>query len=585
MRYLIVIGLAVLAFGCGSLKTNNHSLDSDNLSNREEVILSEEDQRKFNYYFYEGNRYKAINETNKSFMYFAEALKIDSTCSACAYELSRFLVSNENLEEAEVLMDRAVLYSPENRFYINLYSRILQANKKGEKAVGVSDKLLNIENSSVDDLYFAAQVKMQNGLYSEAVDVLNLIENQIGINQNLVFEKVQLYMESGEPKKAEEELIALAEKYPGNNDFKIILGDFYLENGELKKSYQQYSSVINKDPLNGKVLFSLSNYYLESGDTVQFKKFLMDGFQSENVVFDNKFRRFIPFVNGKDISENPLNKSDLKNIYELLISQYPYQSELYSSYSEFLKSEGEEDKARNILEKSLDLDASQPELWQEYLFILSGTGDNEVLKSKSSEAVTFFPDVALFRLFHGISLFQTGDTIKGIETLNLGLKLSGDNQGLKQRFHAYLGDFYHSADSIDRAFDEYEKALKIDENDVMVLNNYSYYLSVLGKDLDKAERMSAKTIEIEPGNTTFLDTYAWVLFKKGQFLEAKFIIERAIDNMDEPSGVVVEHYGDILFKNGDISGALEQWEKAYEIGGHSDLLKQKIEQKKYIDEE
>ena len=118
----------------------------------------------------------------------------------------------------------------------------------------------------------------------------------------------------------------------------------------------------------------------------------------------------------------------------------------------------------------------------------------------------------------------------------------------------------------------------------MVLNNYSYYLSVLGKDLDKAERMSAKTIEIEPGNATFLDTYAWILFKKGQFLEAKFIIERAIDNMDEPSGVVVEHYGDILFKNGNINGALEQWKKALEIGGHSDLLEQKIERKEYIDE-
>jgi len=63
--------------------------------------LSDEEQRKFNYYFFEGNRFKAINETNKSFMYFAEALKIDTTCAACAYELSRFLLANENIDEAE----------------------------------------------------------------------------------------------------------------------------------------------------------------------------------------------------------------------------------------------------------------------------------------------------------------------------------------------------------------------------------------------------------------------------------------------------------------------------------------------------
>jgi tetratricopeptide (TPR) repeat protein len=584
MRYFFLISIAVLGFGCGSLKNSDTTDNSGEYAINTKVVLDEEDERKFNYYFYEGNRYKAINETNKSFMYFAEALKIDSTCSACAYELSRFLIGNEDLDEAEVLMDRAVRYSPDNRFYINLYSRILQANNKGDKAVKVSDKLLDIESSSVDDLYFAAQVKVQNGLYDEAVEVLNVIENQIGINQNLVFEKVQLYMESGEPKKAEDELIRLSEKFPGNHDFKIILGDFYLENGDLKKAFEQYDFVKEKDSENGKVLFSLSNYYLEAGDTTRFKELLMEGFESDDVVFDDKFRRFVPFVSGKDMSDNPLSKKDLTNIYEVLLSHYPYQSELYTSYSEFLKSEGEEDKARVILEKSLELDASQPELWQEYLFTLSGSGDNSELKKKSQEAITFFPDVALFRLFHGISLFQTGDTLQAIQTLEKGLELTDDNRGLKQRFHAYLGDFYHSSDSIDRAFQEYEKALKIDENDVMVLNNYSYYLSVLGKDLDKAERMSAKTVEIEPGNATFLDTYAWILFKKGQFLEAKFIIERAIDNMDEPSGVVVEHYGDILFKNGNINGALEQWKKALEIGGHSDLLEQKIEQKEYIDE-
>ncbi|WP_291856098.1 CDC27 family protein [Marinilabilia sp.] len=582
MRYLFLIVIVVLGFGCRSLPKNNNPIND---SQSAEVVLNEEEQRKFNYYFYEGNRYKALNETNKSFMYFAEALKIDSTCSSCAYELSRFLVANENLDEAEVLMDRAVRHSPDNRFYINLYSRILQANKKGEKAVEVSEKLLTIDDSSVEDLYFVSQVKIQNGLYSEAVDVLNIIEGQIGVNESLIFEKVQLYLENDEIQKAEDELLSLVNKYPGNNDFKIILGDFYLENGDLRKAYQQYENVFKEEPENGKVLFSLSNYYLESGDTTQFKSYLMEGFRSENIVFDNKFRRFIPYLSGKDIAENPLKKDDFQRIYEILIEKHPYQTEVYASYSEYLKSEGEEKKAKSILEKSLELDASQPELWQEYLFLISSLEDNELLKNKSSEAVIFFPEVPLFRLFQGISFFQTGDTVQSICILKKGLELSTDNPGLKQRFHAYLGDFYYSVDSVVKSFEQYEKALDIDENDVMVLNNYSYYLSVIGKELDKAERMSAKTIEIEPGNSTFLDTYAWILFKKGQFQEAKFIIERAIDNMKQPSAVIIEHYGDILFKNGDVHGALQQWEKALELPDHSKVLSRKIDEKRYIDEE
>ncbi|MBN1115958.1 MAG: tetratricopeptide repeat protein, partial [Bacteroidales bacterium] len=410
MRYLFFIVIVVLGFGCRSLPKNSSIVSNSGDYKAVKVILNEEEQRKFNYYFYEGNRYKALNETNKSFMYFAEALKIDSTCSACAYELSRFLVANENLDEAEALMDRAVRFSPENRFYINLYSRILQANDKGDKAVEVSEKLLSIDDASVEDLYFVSQVKIQNELYSEAVDVLNIIEDQIGVHEGLIFEKVQLYLENNEIKQAENELLSLVNRYPGNSDFKIILGDFYLENGDLKKAYQEYEAVFKDEPENGKVLFSFANYYLESGDTTEFKKYLLEGFRSESIVFDNKFQRFIPYVSGKDIAENPLNKSDLEEIYELLIQKHPYQTEIYASYSEYLKAEGEEDKAKSILEKSLEQDASQPELWQEYLFLVSTLGNNELLRTQSSEAVTFFPDVPLFRLFHGISLFQTGDT-------------------------------------------------------------------------------------------------------------------------------------------------------------------------------
>lgn len=585
MKYFILITGILIFSGCSSLQKNVDQEQPKRDKEVKEIVLNDEEQRKFNYYFFEGNRYRALNESNKSFMHFAEALKIDSTCSACAYELSRLLLASENLNEAEDLMSRAVKYSPRNKFYINLYSRVLQANGKGQEAVKVSETIIELEDANVDDLYFVAQVKMQNELYQEAIEVLDIIQKQIGINENLIYEKVQLYLENDEIKQAEEELSLLVKKYPGNSDFKIVLGDFYLEQGDLKQAYQQYQKVHSNEPDNGKVQFSLANYYLEEGDTAQFKSFLMNGFSSENVNFENKLRRFIPFVSGKDISENPLNKNELIDIFDLLVEKHPYRPEVYAAYAEFLKEEGETGSAMDILEKSLELDASQPEIWQEYLFLISSQENNDILKKKSAEAVTFFPEIPFFRLFHGISLFQTGQLEKAVKTLEKGLKHVEDNPGLKQRFHAYLGDFYHSLDSVSKSFDHYESALEIDENDLMVLNNYSYYLSVEGKELDKAERMSARTIEIEPGNSTFLDTYAWILFKKGHFSEAKFIIERAIDNMEEPSGVVVEHYGDILFKNGNLKGALEQWKEALKLEEHSDVLEQKIEEKRYIDEQ
>src|SRR5690606_926667 len=111
-----------------------------------------------------------------------------------------------------------------------------------------------------------------------------------------------------------------------------------------------------------------------------------------------------------------------------------------------------------------------------------------------------------------------------------------------------------------------------------VLNNYSYYLSLEKRDLDKAEQMSGITIKAEPMNPTFLDTYGWVLYEQGSYVMAKIYIEKAIEYNDEdPSAEVFEHYGDVLYKTGDKEKALQQWKKAKDLGNDSAELAKKIE--------
>ena len=75
------------------------------------------------------------------------------------------------------------------------------------------------------------------------------------------------------------------------------------------------------------------------------------------------------------------------------------------------------------------------------------------------------------------------------------------------------------------------------------LNNYAYYLSERGEQLDKAEVMSYKTVKAEPKNSTYLDTYAWILYMLGRYSEAKIYIDQALQNLDESidNSVIQEH--------------------------------------------
>ena len=121
-------------------------------------------------------------------------------------------------------------------------------------------------------------------------------------------------------------------------------------------------------------------------------------------------------------------------------------------------------------------------------------------------------------------------------------------------------------------------------SNITALNNYAYYLSLERRDLDKAEEMSYKTVKAEPNNATFLDTYAWILFEKGKYEEARIYIDNAIKSEEEKSSEVLEHCGDIYFMTGDAESALKYWQQSLELGNDSEILKKKIEQKKYIAE-
>ena len=103
------------------------------------------------------------------------------------------------------------------------------------------------------------------------------------------------------------------------------------------------------------------------------------------------------------------------------------------------------------------------------------------------------------------------------------------------------------------------------------------------ENLEKAKKMSLKCNFLEKKNSTYEDTYAWVLYQLADYEKAKEWIEKALNNGGSNSAVIVEHYGDILYQIGEVKNAVIEWEKAKKIGGGSNLLNKKIENRKLYD--
>ena len=591
MSKLINYSLLVLSgtFLLASCKTVNNISSFENTLYPEGRFFTvkpvdEAQQKRFEYFLLEASRYKMLGDINKSALYYKEAIDVDSTCATCYFEMAQLLYQNGDLKNCEEFAFKAVQMDPSNEWFLSFLSKIYHQNKKPEMALEAAKYLVDQYPNNIEYIYNLAQFQYNKEAYDDAIQSLNRIEKLMGKNEFLSMEKHNIYIQKKDYKSAEKELNQLIDAFPANWDYKVYLGDFFTQRNRLKDAIVQYKNVILNDQNNGKAYFSLANYYLMVGDSLEFRNNLKKGFSSSGLDFESKFQRIVPFLMNIDQEDNPLSEKDFDDIFAAIIKTHSEESKVYLLFANYLNHKDRVLDAISAYESSLLIDEKQEDVWQDFLFLCLNNLPNEAFLSKAKTAVELFPQNGVIQYLTGVAWSLNQQNAKAIEHLEAVTQLNIDNKQLKTQCYGFLGDLYYQENNRDKSFENYEKSLEIDDKQPGILNNYAYYLSLEEMELDKAERMISKVIEMEPGNATYLDTYAWVLFKRERYFEALFIIEQAISNTKEPSGVVLEHYGDILYKNGNIEKAVEMWKKAFDTKEDelSDVLELKIQKKEYI---
>ncbi len=579
--YWIIVFVLISIVSCKS--TKNITNTSSQVTSKRVIDLNENEKRKFDYFFYESQRLKINGDVDKAKLYLIECLRIDSLSSTCYYELANIQIQYKDFKGAEALLKKAVTLDEKNKWYKLLLGDIYQQNKKTADAISVYKDLCNLYPDNDEYVYTLAQFYVQNKQFNEAIATYDQLEKSIGLNEYISLEKEKLYLKLGKKTNAFKEIHNLIEDNPKEPRYYGFLGDFYLYYNDIDNAKKNYSKILEMDPGNGLGYFSLSNVSLLENDTTQFFMLFDKGLEDENLELDVKVNHMVPFI-MKDEFKNFDHGTKIDSLFHTILKVHPEEAESYIYYANYLRSINKNEQAYINYKEGLKLDPMESDLWQDLFLIEISLNKYEDLNKDTKEALSLFPQESVFYLFNGLSYLQLEDYKSALSSLDTGLPLVNNNNYLLLQYYSYLGDVNYNLHKPDSAFAYFDKALAIDEHNVLVLNNYSYYLSLEKRDLEKAEKMISKCVELEPGSATYLDTYAWVLFQRGRYFEAKYIIERAMDNGGDSSDVIVEHYGDILYKNNDIKNALIQWKKSKDLGNKSKVLIKKIELERYVEE-
>lgn len=549
------------------------------------VPLSESDQRKFDFFLYEGARQKMLDNTDNAIADYAQCYSINKYSPVVLFELAKLMKTK--ISDNIAFMETAVSLEPKNVFYLNYLANLYFQVGLNDKGIKVYERIYDLNPSDDEFTFTLARTAGYFGDVKTSMKYFDILEKRLGINYSVSQSRIQVYDKLGLKKEAIKEHKKLIKTFPLDLQMEAALGRFYMTNNMSSDAVKVFTKLSKNSSTAGESNLSLALLNLAKGDSILALKLFQTGLNDKFLSSELKMVYAKSLIKSKSSYAIILMGDRTEEFVNSILAVDPrcVEAILYLGFY------FDADKNDKILASSYYLKATQvdPTDYNSWKFLLSSYGSQtnfESIIKEGKTAISYFPEDPTILYYYGIANsinHHDSIAISSFEIALSSLKNSdGDNSPMYVGIYASLGDLYYRSDSVNKAFSAYEEVLKIDPSNISVLNNYAYYLSEKEVNLDKAESMSSKVIQLEPGNPTFLDTYAWVLFKLERYAEAKFIIERAMDNMTEQSDVVVEHYGDILYFNSLKDEAIIQWKRALELGSKSTKLEEKISTGNYI---
>lgn len=540
-----------------------------------------DDNAKYIYNLFEADRTFINDDFSKSEQHYLQCLDIKPDNPFILYRLASISFQRKDFNQAELYIDKCLAFNDSNEWYLYLAGNIYTYSNHYDKAIAIFNKLISIYPNEFDFYACLSDIYVKNKKYKKAIQIYDSIEDKFGIDESVILMKKDIYLLLKDKKKAESELLKLVKTYPNEYVYRRLVAGFYSETGQIQKSIDAYNSVLNDVPNDGYSHIGLAGCYQLLKENEKFFSELKIGFVSKDVTCAFKVDIIYNMLRNQELLKFSFEK--IVELSELLVKNYPDDPDVNTLYADLMIYNGNIEVARLALNKVVETRKDKYQIWNQLLLIEHQLGDWLSLYKHSTEALQYFTNLPSLYLFNGISSFQLSKYEQAFESLSTGYEILLDNDPMQSDFLNLLGEVCYRLDNKETAYHYFELLLEKEPDNLMILNNYSYYLSLDKINLEKAKSMSFQTINKEPENPTYLDTYAWILFEMKQYSEALKYIRTAVENDITHSDVIIEHYGDILYFNNDSAGALEQWNRAKLIGNGSDKLDEKIKSQKYIE--
>ena len=511
-----------------------------------------------------------------------ELIAEDSTYSPALYYLS--ITDSKDREASKEYARRAYEADSSNKWYAQNYGSLLITSGKYSEALPIYRRLLVLDNKELSTYHALALLYGVQRMPYSAIAILDSAELRLGRHPFLGAMKQSLLLDTHQYKRAVEEGERLCEESPYSVDNHLALAEAYEVSRQDSLAEATYLRAYRIDTTNLSTLAEVADYYNRVGNWRKMLDYEERIFKDKRAPIKDKERRLEQYTGNTEFYRD--NYFRLGSIIVGLTMDYPTNRNFINAYAMHLIGGGATDEAYDYMLRHIEDESATADdyiMLLQYMMFLEKSDDEIV--AMLDRATTRFKGNDTLLSFKGFYYTEIEEYAKALKIFKQGVKRAKklEDNKLRSQYLGYIGDIYHEQGKYMKSFRAYYDALHYDENNIPVLNNYAYYLSLSGRGLDKALTMAHLAMSLDTGNATYIDTCAWVLYKMGRYDEAKKLMLRALSLDGQRDADLLAHYGDILWALGEKFMAETYWKKAVDKGYDKATMEKHINELKSED--
>ena len=546
-------------------------------------------QRLYDAYFLEAMLERQKGHHDAAFSLLTRCQQINPQASEAYYFLAQYYTEMNNADKALEYFLKASQLEPDNATYMETLAQAYIGKNQFGEAIKVVEQLYELDKSRQELLDMLYKLHIRQHEYDKAISVLDRMELIDGKSERLSLTKSSLYFQMGDQEASLREVKALSEQFPNDLNYRTIYANSLMlgsgdDMGERRALARQIlADVLAEEPNNYSAQAAMRAYYLGERDTLRADSLTRSILLNPETTLEDKITLL-----RQEISYNESNGGDsthVLNLFREMLALPEPSADIAEFCAAYMNmKQMPRDSVSAMLQTVLRLAPDNASARLQLVQYAWESDNNDEVVSLCQSARLYNPDEMAFYYYQGMAFYRQNDYDHALEAFQNGISVitESSNPAIVSDFYAVMGDLLHQKGRQREAFEAYDSCLQWKPDNIGCLNNYAYYLSELGQQLDKAERMSNLTIKAEPQNSTYLDTYAWILFMQKRYEEAMGYITKAVENDSLHSSVILEHAGDINAMNGQIDEAVRLWQEAMKSDPNNKILNRKIRRKKYI---